>query len=177
MLPNVGENIMLTFWRQEDFPEARLLRATSSIKGLQTYILVYADDFFMAGRREERKHALGLLRGACELSNVMTLDPGSSQSRTASFLVRTLTLRQWRIEHEPDQQHVTRVLKALGLTDAKVVATPGTDDVGGPKASQIRELRRTAKWQDPPEKVREEDDLLSGEELKLFQSVVARFNF
>ena len=30
---------------------------------------------------------------------------------------------------------------------------------------------------DPPQEVREEDDLLSGEELKLFQSVVARFNF
>ena len=32
MLPNGGENIMLRFWRREDFPEARLLRATSSIK-------------------------------------------------------------------------------------------------------------------------------------------------
>ena len=49
-----------------------------------------------------------------------------------------------------------RALKALGLTGAKGVGTPGTDDVGGPKA---------------------EDDLLIGEELKLFQSVAARFNF
>ena len=40
----------------------------------------------------------------------MTLGPGSSQSRTASFLGRTLTLRQWRIEYEPDQQHVSRAL-------------------------------------------------------------------
>ena len=90
---------------------------------------------------------------------------------------RTLTLRQWGIEYEPDQQQVSRALKALGLTDAEGVATPGTDDVGGPKASQISELRRTAKWHDPPVEVREEDDLLTGEELKLFQSVVARFNF
>ena len=63
------------------------------------------------------------------------------------------------------------------LTDAKGVATPGTDDVGGLKASRISELRRTAKWHEPPEEVREEDDLLTGEELKLFQSVAARFNF
>ena len=56
------------------------------------------------------------------------------------------------------------------------MATPGTDDVGGPKASQISELRRTAKWHDPPEEVREKDDLLTGQELKLFQSVAARFN-
>ena len=55
--------------------------------------------------------------------------------------------------------------------------SPGTDDLGGPKASQISELRRTAKWHDPPEEVREEDDLLTREELKLFQSVEARFNF
>ena len=47
----------------------------------------------------------------------------------------------------------------------------------GPKASQISELRRTAKWHDPPEEVREEDDLLTGQEMKLFQSVAARFNF
>ena len=88
---------------------------------------------------------------------------------------RTLTLRQWGIEYEPDQQHVSRALKTLGLTDAKGVTPPGTDDVGGPKASQISELHGTAKLHDPPEEVREEDDLLTGEELKLFQSVAARF--
>ena len=68
-------------------------------------------------------------------------------------------------------------LEIFGLTDAEGVATPGTDDVGGPKVSQISELRRTAKWRDPPEEIEEEDDLLTGEELKLFQSVAARFNF
>ena len=67
-------------------------------------------------------------------------------------------------------------LTALGLTDAKGVATPGTDDVGGPKAKSV-ELRRTARWHDPPEEVRAEDVLLTGEELKLFPSVAARFNF
>ena len=41
------------------------------------------------------KHALNLLRGACESSKVVTLDPESSQSRTVSFLGRTLTFRQW----------------------------------------------------------------------------------
>ena len=76
------------------------------------------------------------------------------------------------MEYQPDQQHVSRDLKALGLTDAEGVATLGTDDVAWPKASQ-----RTAKWHHPPEEVREEDDLLTGEELKLFQSVPARLNF
>ena len=74
-------------------------------------------------------------------------------------------------------RHVSHALKALGLTDAKGVATPGTDDVGGPKASQISELRGTATWRDPLEEIEKEDDLLAGEELKLFQSVAARFNF
>ena len=69
-------------------------------------------------------------------------------------------------------------MKALGLTNARGVPTPGTDDAGGPKASQISELRRTTKWHDPLEEVREEDDdLLTGEELNLFQVVAARFNF
>ena len=78
------------------------------------------------------------------MSKVLTLGPESSQSRTVSFLGRTLTLRQWGIEYEPDQ-HVSRALKALGLTNARAVATPGTDDAGGPKASEISELRRKAK--------------------------------
>ena len=107
----------------------------------------------------------------------MTLGPRLSQSRTATILGRTLALRHWGIEYEPDQQHVSRALKALGLTGAKGVETPGTDNVGGPKASEISEPRKTAKWHGPLEEVNEEDDLVTGEELKLFQSVAARFNF
>ena len=57
------------------------------------------------------------------------------------------------------------------------MATPGTDDASNLKASGISELRRTAKWHEPPEEVKEEDDLLTGEELQLFQSVAARFSF
>ena len=136
-------------------------------KGLQTYILVHGDDFIIVGRQHGRKHALSLLRSAYELSKVVTLGPEPPQSRTASFLGRTLTLRQWRIEYEPDQQHVSRALKALGQTDAKGAATPGTDDLGGPKASPISELCRTVKWHDLVEEVREEDDLLTGQELVL----------
>ena len=44
-------------------------------------------------------------------------------------------------------------LKGVGLIDAQVVATPGTDDVGGPKASQISELRGMEKWHDPPKEI------------------------
>ena len=64
-------------------------------KDLETYILVHGGDFFIVGRQEGRKHALSLLRGAYELSKFVTLGPELSQSRTASFLGRTLTLRQW----------------------------------------------------------------------------------
>ena len=42
-------------------------------KGLQTCILVHGDDFFIVGRREVRKYALNLMRGAYELSKVVTL--------------------------------------------------------------------------------------------------------
>ena len=131
MLPSVGENIMPRFGRREGY---------FFHKGLQTYILVHGDDFFIVDRFEERKRALSLLRSAYELRKVVTLGTESSQSQTASFLGRTLTLRHWGIEYEPDQQHVSRGLKALGLTNAKGVATLGTDDVSGPRASKIREL-------------------------------------
>ena len=64
------------------------------------------------------------------------------------------------VEYEPDQEHVSRALKVLGLTDARGVANPGTDDVvGGLEASEISELRRTSKWREPPEDIKEEGDL------------------
>ena len=64
-------------------------------KNLETYILVHGDDFNNVGRQVGRRHALSLLRGAYKLSKVVTLGPESSQSQTASFLGKTLTLRQW----------------------------------------------------------------------------------
>ena len=57
----------------------------------------------------------------------------------------------------------------MGLTNAKGVASPGTDDLGGPKASEISKLRRAAKWNDPLEEIREEENRFTGEELKLLQ--------
>ena len=144
-------------------------------EGSQTCILVHGDDFFIVGRREGRKHILSLLQGAYVLSKVVTLGPESSQSRTVSFLGRTLKLRQWRLEYEMDQQHVSRALKAVLLIDVWGVATPGTDDAGGLKASEISEWRRTAKWHEPLEEIKEEDDLLTGEVVKLFRSVAALF--
>ena len=47
----------------------------------------------------------------------------------------------------------------------------------GPKPAKSVSCAGRQKWHDPPEEVREEDDLLTGEELKLFKSVAARFNF
>ena len=38
-------------------------------------------------------------------------------------------------------------------------------------------MLRRAKWHEAPEEIKEEDDHLTGEELKLFQNVAARFNF
>ena len=66
---------MLRFWRREDFPEAWLLRATSSTKSCKPSILVQGDDFFIVGRREGRKHALSLLRGAYQLSKSCNSGP------------------------------------------------------------------------------------------------------
>ena len=39
------------------------------------------------------------------------------------------------------------------------MATPGTDDVGGLETSEMSELHRTAKWREPHEETKEEDDL------------------
>ena len=55
----------------------------------------------------------------------------------------------------------------------------GTDQCSGCGDSRKRRCGRPEgqAWRDPPEEIEEEDDFLTGEELKLFQSVAARFNF
>ena len=86
MLPNVGQNTMLSFGTEVGgFHLGVASPCHFFLKGLQTYILVHGDDFFVVGRRERRKHALCLLRSAYELSKVVTLRPESSQSGTVSF--------------------------------------------------------------------------------------------
>ena len=64
MLLNDGENIM-----PRSLEAGGLSPGVSSAchffhKGLQTYLLVHGDDFFMVGRCEGRNHAQGLLQGA-----------------------------------------------------------------------------------------------------------------
>ena len=48
--------------------------------------------------------------------------------------------------------------------------------MGGSKASEISELRRTAKWREPPEGLKGEDELLTGANIKLFQNVAVQFS-
>ena len=66
-------------WEAGGFPEVRL-RATSSTKACTRTSLMRGADFFIVGRRERRKHALSLLRGAYELSKVVTLGPAQRVS-------------------------------------------------------------------------------------------------
>ena len=113
MRPNDGESITRKSWRKEDAPEAWRLRVTSSTKTWRRTFWYTAMTFSLLVDRRS-VHVLRLLRSAYELSKVVTLGPGPSQSRTATILGRTLTSRQWGIEYEPDQQHVSRALKALG---------------------------------------------------------------
>ena len=83
MQPSGGESITLKCWRLEDFPAAR--RPCAIIhQDLQIYILVHGDDFLLVGRREGRKHPQILVRGACELSKVVTL--GAESSKYSEFL-------------------------------------------------------------------------------------------
>ena len=51
MLPNVGENTMLRFWRREDFPEAWLHRAISSKKACKHTFWCSVTIFFIGSRR------------------------------------------------------------------------------------------------------------------------------
>ena len=94
-------------------------------------MLVHGDEYFIVGGREERKHALNLLRGVEQSCNSGS---GVVTVSDSQLLGRTLTLRQWRIEYDQTSSIVFRALNALGLTDARGVSTLGTDDVGGPQS-------------------------------------------
>ena len=100
-----------------------------------------------------REHALDLLQAVCGLSKLVTFGTRCI-ALSVTFLGRTQTLRKRGIEYEPDTQHVPRSLKALGLTGARCVAIPGTDDVRGDKVSELSKLCRTAKWHEPQKKLK-----------------------
>ena len=165
---------MLRFWRLEDFSEAWLLRATSSMQACKltswcTVIIFYCGP--TGGAKSCTVFAARCIRAEQSCNSV----PWAVAVTNSEFLGQNTDSATMGNRVRTRPAACFRSLKALGLTDAGSAAT--TDDVGGPKASQISELRRTAKWHDPPGEVRQEDDLLTGEELKLFQSVAARFNF
>ena len=116
--------------------------------------VVHGDNCLIVGRQKGGEHALDLLQAVYESGKVVTLGPGPSHSQAVTFLGRTQTLRKPGIEHEPNKHHVPRSLKALGLTGARCVVIPGTDDVGGNTVSELSKLRRTAKWHEPQKKLK-----------------------
>ena len=110
----VGTTFCIGFGGRRLFSRRGFSVPLHSTKTCKTCILANGDDSSVVGQREEPKHALSPLQSACELSKVVTLGPESSQSWTISFLGRTLTLRQWRIEYEMDQKHVSRAFEGFG---------------------------------------------------------------
>ena len=168
MKHNGGESMTLKSWRLEDFPEAWHLRAIFSTKTWRRPFLCTAM-IFHSGRQQGRKACTEF--GARCLRAEQTCDSGPRVVAVADseFLRQDtdVTAVENRIRARPAACNPA-TWKALGLTNAKGVSTPGTDDVDGPKASEINELRRTANWRDPPEEIEEEDDLPTGDELKLF---------
>ena len=75
MQPKGGKSITLKCWRLEDFPEARRLRAISSAKTWRPTFSCTGMFFSWWVEHKGRRHARSLLRGACELSKVVTLTP------------------------------------------------------------------------------------------------------
>ena len=172
MLPNGGESITLMFGRLEDFPEAWRPRVIFSTKTWRPTFWCTAMIFHSGptgGAKVCTEFAARCIRAekSCDSGPRLVAVTDSEFLGQNTDVVKV----ENRVRARPAACFLRLELKALGLTDAKGVATPGTDDVGGNKASEISEWRRTAKWHDPLEEVREEDDLVTGEELKLFQSL------
>ena len=105
-------------------------------KNLETYILVHGDDFFIVGRREGAKACAGFAARCIRAEQSCDSGPRIVAVTDSELLGKNTDIATMGIEYEPDQQHVSRALKALGLTDAEGVATPGTDDVVGPRPAK-----------------------------------------
>ena len=84
---------------------------------------------------------LSLLRGGIRVEQSGNSGPGVVTVSDSQLLGQnTHICDNGGNECEPDQQHVSRALEVLGLTDAKGVATPGTD--GKMARSSRRSQRR-----------------------------------
>ena len=74
-------------------------------------------------------------------------------------------MRKRRIEYEPDQQHVSRASKDRDTLVPEVWPRQELTMLAVPNTRESSELRRTAKWHEPP-------TTSTGEELKVLQTLV-----
>ena len=89
-------------------------------KELEPYILVHGDDFF-SGPTGEAKACTEFAARCIQAEQSCDYGPRVVAVTDSEFL----------------GQDADVALKALGLTNAEGVATPGTDDVGGPQNSKM----------------------------------------
>ena len=114
--------------------------------------MVHGDDFLSIGDHEDLIWLQKVLEEKFEISTNM-VGHGVQDEKQLKVLNRIISAEEYGFTYEPDARHAEILIRDLGLTGAKAVATPGDD---------FCDLS---------------EDLLEHEKFKKYQSLCARANF
>ena len=158
MLPNGGENIIDQVWEAGGFSRGVASPCHFFHEGLQTNFLVHGDDFLTVDT-DVRRESMHIFHKVPEVVTV-------SDNQFLGWSTDIATVEN-RVRARPAAR--------MGLTTARCVATPGSDDAAPrPVRSASYEERQNGVFLLKKSKRRVTFSL---EELKLFRSVAVRLNF
>ena len=124
----------------------------------EVQVLVHGDDFVAVGQRTEiLKFKHQLAKRFTVKTKLVGSGAGEGEGPEARVLNRIVRCGSAGWEYEPDQRHAELITKAMGLTDAKAVKTPGEDE--------------------PHWKLEDNERLLSPAEASQYRALAARANY
>ena len=94
----------------------------------QLRVMVHGDDYVCTGAKGDLKWLAREMKKKFEIK-VQNLGPDVDEQREVRVLNRIIRWTESGLEYEADPRHQEILIKALKLTDAKGVSTPGVKDV------------------------------------------------
>ena len=89
--------------------------------------LVHGDDFVSVGNKEVMQKFKERLEGRFEIKTTI-LGSAAGEETEGRVLNRVIRITETGWEYEPDQRHADIIVEAMGMKDAKGVATPTEDE-------------------------------------------------
>ena len=145
-------------------------------KGRDIWLVVHGDDFVSVAEPGDQDFLHQTLSDVYEVKKSVA---GSGHDTQIRILGRVMTWSPdgWQMEGDP--QHLEMAASSLGLDGAKGVSSPVAEDPGILSAAAIKKIRLelSQPGRSSVKLCTSQQNLLSAEQIKVYQSVAARLNY